>query len=130
MSKICLTQYKLERNSVAEYSLIAIQGTNMLKLSLLVSFQSNTFSKVHFLYYFVRLVLLLESLLRQMQASMAATEALEDIEDMEATDMAMDFMVRGKLTPHLRQMLNQMLDYFMVDMDLDMPIPLLLPIMV
>ena len=61
---------------------------------------------------------------------MEATEALEDIEDMAASDMAMDSMVRGKLTPHLRQMLNQMLDYFMVDMDLDMPIPLLLPIMV
>ena len=74
--------------------------------------------------------MLLESLLKQMQASMEATEALEDIEDMAATDMAMDSMVRGKLTPHLRQILNQMLDFFMVDMDLDMPTPLLQPIMV
>ena len=74
--------------------------------------------------------MLLESLLKQMQASMEATEASEDIEDMAATDMAMDSMVRGKLTPHLRQMPNQMLESYMVDMDLDMPILLLLPIMV
>ena len=74
--------------------------------------------------------MLLESLLKQMQASMEATEASEDIEDMAATDIAMDSMVRGKLIPHLRQMPNQMLESYMVDMDLDMPILLLLPIMV